>query len=313
MFVGSCVTVGSGFGSNGAHLELLEHGGQTVACAFGRWVWPPARLPLFLLAGARPRSPAPSPAWLRRFTLPGQKIPKFSPDSPEKAFNPSRIESRASSTTQRLQGGVLNRPLGSDCFLARAPDLRGPRGCPPVAGKPRGHRQSTWFLHDGGHTRTMFSKVSIWLPLHSSTSLSPFRRRSFLPLAARVPVLLYWLAPHTAASHPTRVGPPPHRPPRVLGFAASLPCVPPSHSVRVALHPWVLPPSLQSISVSLSPSGGHDVAIPLDSVRDRPGSEETGVPSKKKRARGDQRARGLEGGEAEGSERHTSGEVKRSA
>ena len=66
-------------------------------------------------------------------------------------------------------------------------------------------------------------------------------------------------------------------------------------------------------SPSLSPSGGHDVAIPLDSVRDRPGSEETGVPSKKKRARGDQRARGLEGGEAEGSERHTSGEVKRSA
>ena len=252
LFVGSCVTVGSGFGSNGAHLELLEHGGQTVACAFGRWVWPPARLPLFLLAGARPRSPAPSPAWLRRFTLPGQKIPKFSPDSPEKAFNPSRIESRASSTTQRLQGGVLNRPLGSDCFLARAPDLRGPRGCPPVAGKPRGHRQSTWFLHDGGHTRTMFSKVSIWLPFHSSTSLAPFRRRSFLPLAARVPVLLYWLAPHTAASHPTRVGPPPHRPPRVLGFAASLPCVPPSHSVRVALHPWVLPPSLQSISVSLT-------------------------------------------------------------
>ena len=33
------------------------------------------------------------------------------------------------------------------------------------------------------------------------------------------------------------------------------------------------------------------------------------MPSKKKRARGDQRARGLEGGEAEGSERHTSGEV----
>ena len=262
MFVGSCVTVGSGFGSNGAHLELLEHGGQTVACAFGRWVWPPARLPLFLLAGARPRSPAPSPAWLRRFTLPGQKIPKFSPDSPEKAFNPSRIESRASSTTQRLQGGVLNRPLGSDCFLARAPDLRGPRGCPPVAGKPRGHRQSTWFLHDGGHTRTMFSKVSIWLPLHSSTSLSPFRRRSFLPLAARVPVLLYWLAPHTAASHPTRVGPP--HPTVHLGSLAS----PPPCLASLPLTVFGLPSTPGSYllhsnpSPSLSPSGGHDVAIP---------------------------------------------------
>ena len=152
---------------------------------------------------------------------------------------------------------------------------------------PSGRGQTTWSPAKHlvptrrAHTRTMFSKVSIWLPLHSSTSLAPFRRRSFLPLAARVPVLLYWLAPHTAASHPTRVGPPPHRPPRFLGVAASLPCVPPSHSVRVAFHPWVLPPSLQSISVSLMAAGrGHDVAIPSFLIGSS--CEETGVPSKKK-------------------------------
>lgn len=187
---------------------------------------------------------------------------------------------------------------------------------------PSGRGQTTWSpakhlvpTRRRAHTRTMFSKVSIWLPFHSSTSLAPFRRRSFLPLAARVPVLLYWLAPHTAASHPTRVGPPPHRPPRVLGFAASLPCVPPSHSVRVALHPWVLPPSLQSISVSLSPSGGHDVAIPLDS--DRIGNvlvlRRRACPPKK-RGLGATRGRaGLKGARPRGASATASGEVKRSA
>ena len=59
-----------------------------------------------------------------------------------------------------------------------------------------------------------------------------------------------------------------------------------------------------------SPSLSHRPAammLPSPSILigSRPGSEETGVPSKKKRARGDQRARGLEGGEAEGSERHS--------
>ena len=261
MFVGSCVTVGSGFGSNGAHLELLEHGGQTVACAFGRWVWPPARLPLFLLAGARPRSPAPSPAWLRRFTLPGQKIPKFSPDSPEKAFNPSRIESRASSTTQRLQGGVLNRPLGSDCFLARAPDLRGPRGCPPVAGKPRGHRQSTWFLHDG-HIRVQCFQRSRsgfhFIHLHrfhpSVDDLSCLSRRESrcfcigsLPTPRQATPLV--LAPLPTVHLGSLASPPP--------CLASLPLTVfglPSTPGSYLLH--------SNQSPSLSPSGGHDVAIP---------------------------------------------------